>query len=276
MIQTSIPKTVIKAKHVSFSYEQDFQCVRDVSFALPGQSLTCILGPNGAGKSTLLRMLVGLLKPTTGSIELFARNLSTYSPTDRARQIAYLPQSPVAPDAITVEQLVRLGRHPHRQWGLFESVEDMQVVAESMHLADMSQFAHRRLATLSGGEAQRAHLAAALAQQTPILALDEPTANLDLFHQMRIFGLLRDLVAKRKMTVVAVTHDLNIARSFSDQILLLDRGRLEAVGSADEVLTVERLESVYHVGFSRAVTSDNTRSCLMAYETESTNAPELD
>ena len=258
--------TILVADNLRFAFDDGRWRVDGVSLKLSPGELICVVGPNGAGKSTLLRLIVGLLKPITGRIELNRRPLDEYSPIERAQLVAYLPQSPGAPAGLSVEDLVRLGRHPHRRFGLFESTDDMSVVASAISLTRMNEFAERALTTLSGGEAQRAHLSAALAQEPRLLVLDEPTANLDLLHQLRIFGLLRSLADNQQIAVIAVTHDLNTARSFADRVLLLDGGRPAAFGTPQQVLTTERLESVYQVQFETAVAAKSGRTCLIANE----------
>lgn len=263
---TAESQTILAALNLRFAFDDDRWRVDGVSLELSRGQLLCVVGPNGAGKSTLLRLIVGLLKPTHGHIELNGRSLDDYSAIERAQWVAYLPQSPASPDGLSVEDLVRLGRHPHRRFGLFESSDDMAVVASALDLTQMSDFADRLLTTLSGGEAQRAHLSAALAQQPRLLVLDEPTANLDLLHQLRIFGLLRSLTDQQRMAVIAVTHDLSTAQNYADRVLLLDQGRPAAFGTPDQVLTAERLESVYHVQFETAVAAQSGRTCLLANE----------
>jgi len=256
--------TTLFAKELRFAIDDERWRVDGVSLDLSAGEMLCVVGPNGAGKSTLLKLIVGLLKPLAGQIELAGRSLSDYSAIERARHIAYLPQSPGAPAGLSVADLVRLGRHPHRRFGLFESTADMNVVASALKLTQMNDFADRLLTTLSGGEAQRAHLSAALAQQPRLLVLDEPTANLDLLHQLRIFSLLRSLADGQEMAVIAVTHDLNTAHTYADRVLLLDQGRPAAFGTPDQVLTADRLESVYQVQFETAVAAASGRTCLLA------------
>jgi iron complex transport system ATP-binding protein len=176
---------------------------------------------------------------------------------ERARQIAYLPQHPIRPDDCTVEGLVRLGRFPHRDGALFESPEDRRVVQAAMERMNVACLAHRTVASLSGGESQRAHLAAALAQQTKLLALDEPSAGLDLYHQLAIFDLLRQQGRDHGLTVIAVIHDLNLANQYADQVILLDGGRCVAVGTAGDVLDPARLGAIYRVRFARVQAGDD-------------------
>jgi iron complex transport system ATP-binding protein len=205
-----------------------------------------IVGPNGAGKSTLLRLMAGLLRPKAGRIEWDGESLASLTSRDRARKIAFLPQR-VAIDAdFSVRDVVLMGRFPHRSMGLFDSVWDQRVAESAMAETETAHFADRPLATLSGGEAQRVHIAAALAQQPRVLLLDEPTASLDIQHQLAVFEILREQ-AGAGMAVVVVTHDVNLAGDFCTRVLLLDGGQAVACGPPAEVITPQILAGVYGV-----------------------------
>ena len=206
-----------------------------------------IVGPNGAGKSTLLRLMAGLCKPSAGQVALEGRSLSEFPARDRARKIAFVPQQPRGDLDFTVRDAVLLGRFPHRSLGLFESAEDYRITDEAMTVTRTLDYADRPLATLSGGEAHRVHVAAALAQQPRLLLLDEPTASLDLQHQLGIFEILRERASKDGLAVVVVTHDVNLAARFCSPVLLLDEGRVAAIGPPKDVLTPEILGPVYDV-----------------------------
>jgi len=206
-----------------------------------------IVGPNGAGKSTLLRLLAGLRQPASGRVELDGRPLSSMGGIQRARRIAFLPQQTPKDLPHTVSRIVLMGRFPHRRFGLFENAADVSIARRAMEATDTLPFELRPLASLSGGEAQRVHLAAAIAQQPTVLLLDEPTAALDLAHQLSIFDLLRRLGRQEGISIVVVTHDLNLASRFCGRVLLLDDGRPVALGAPEEVLSPQRLEPVYHV-----------------------------
>jgi len=215
-----------------------------------------ILGPNGAGKSTLLRVTAGLLPPSAGEVWLAGRPWRSTSARDRARWVAFLPQQPSAPAFATAGEVVLLGRHPHRRSVLFDSAEDLAAVQSAMQVTATASFVNRRMETLSGGEAQRVHVAAALAQQPRLLVLDEPTAALDLYHQFATFDLLRQQARDTGLGVVAATHDLNLAGRYCDRILLLDNGRTAACGPRDDVLRPPALEAVYHVRFATHADAD--------------------
>jgi iron complex transport system ATP-binding protein len=209
-----------------------------------------VVGRNGAGKSTLLRVVVGLLEPTAGTVRLMGRPLDRVSRRDRARKVAFLPQQPLSAPAATAGETVLMGRFPHRRYSLFETRQDLAAARAAMEATDTARFMDRSMATLSGGEAQRVHLAAALAQEPKLLVLDEPTAALDLYHQFGTFDLLRSRTDTTGMSVVLVTHDLNIAGRYCDRLLLLDEGKPAACGRREEVLRTDVLERVYRVRFA--------------------------
>jgi iron complex transport system ATP-binding protein len=209
----------------------------------PGQ-FTAVIGPNGCGKSTLLRALVRLLHPEQGSVRLDGTELRRMATKQVARQVGLLPQSPIAPDGIAVRDLVARGRFPHqgmlRRW----SAEDEQAVAEALTRTRTLDLAERPVDELSGGQRQRVWIAMVLAQQTPILLLDEPTTFLDPAHQVEVLDLLAELRAHGR-TIVTVLHDLNQAGRYADRIVAVRAGRLAAAGTPAEVLTAERLHAIF-------------------------------
>lgn len=251
----------MQVRGLQFGYTSGRPFLGPLDFEIHCGRMLAVVGPNGAGKSTLLRLLAGLAQPHAGEVLLENVPLQSISPRDRARRITFLPQKPSAPPTTTAAEIVALGRHPHRQFGLFESSADTRVVEAAMTQTKTTEFAPRRMDTLSGGEAQRVHLAAALAQQPELLILDEPTAELDLLHQIECFELLRQLTDNNKIATVVVTHDLNLAARYADDAMLLNTGQVSAHGSTDRVLVPDKLERVYSVSFS-AVKSNNHRWLL--------------
>lgn len=243
---TELDRTILSAESVCFGFERRPRFIQDVSLRVSPGQVWGILGPNGAGKSTLLRLLAGLASPVSGRVLLDGRPVFDWPPRRRAARIAFLPQSPPREIALTVRQIVLMGRYPHRQLGLFETVKDIQIAERAMVATQTLEFADRPLSTLSGGEAQRVHIAAALAQEPGILLLDEPTSALDLCHQLRICELATAL-ASVGMAIVLVTHDLNLAVRYCSRVLLLDNGCPIAAGAPREVITPEVLEPVYLV-----------------------------
>ena len=217
----------------------------ELNFAVPAQNFFIIIGPNGSGKTTLLRLLAGLLALKKGSIDLLGRPIEAYTPRKLARRVAYVPQQAPVTFSFTVTQVVLMGRAPHLGWLGFESREDLDLARRAMQITRVDHLARRRLDQLSGGERQRVFIARAICQQPEIILLDEPTAALDLAHQVRVMDMLEQLKGADKVTVVMVSHDLNLAAMFADQVLLLDQGRLARCGPPQEVLDYAMLEKVY-------------------------------
>jgi iron complex transport system ATP-binding protein len=219
------------------------RAVDDVSLAIECGQMTAVLGPNGAGKSTLLQLLLGTLTPSAGQVAFRERPVALWPRATLARAIGVVPQGEAEP-MFTVRDVVAMGRYPRLGPWQRERAEDADAIARAMDRCDVARFADRWLSTLSGGERQRVRLARALAQDAPVLVLDEPTAFLDIRHEMTTFELLRDL-RDEGTTVVVATHNLNLAARYADALLLLDRGRLSAIGAPGAVLTAERVERVY-------------------------------
>ncbi|MEV1289907.1 ABC transporter ATP-binding protein [Micromonospora sp. NPDC049679] len=248
---------VLRADDLTLGYDRAV-VVDALRLALPPGRLTAIVGPNGCGKSTLLAGLSRLHRPSGGAVLLDGRALARMSAREAARSIGLLPQTAQAPDGLTVADLVRFGRLPHqgllRQW----SPQDQNAVDRALAAADVTALADRPLETLSGGQRQRAWIAMAVAQDTPVLLLDEPTAALDLGHQLEVFELLRELAAAGR-TVVVVVHDLTAACRYADHLVALHTGRVVAEGSPQEVVTPELVRRLY--GVESVVVRDPAAGC---------------
>ena len=238
-------RPVLRGRGLAFAHPRaEEPAVRDVSLsANPGQ-LLAVVGPNGAGKTTLLRLLAGSLTPQHGQVRLDDRPLDELDDRERARALAVVPQSESSPFPVTVREMVAMGRYAHLGPWERAGVRDRAVVERALTRCAVAELANRQLGELSGGERQRARIARALAQEAPILLLDEPTAGLDLRYRMELFHLLRELLAEG-LAVLVITHDLNLAARFADRLLLLDRGHATARGAPAEVLSREALETVY-------------------------------
>lgn len=209
--------------------------------------LTALLGPNGCGKSTLLRTMARLAAPMDGAVLLNGKDIHRQPTREVARKLGLLPQSPLAPESLTVRELVTQGRYPHqsllRQW----SAEDEQAVAAALRITGIEAFAERSLGTLSGGQRQRCWIAMTLAQETPLILLDEPTTFLDLRHQLEVLELMVQLTHHHGRSVVAVLHDLNQAAAHADHLVLLCEGRIYAEGAPEAVFTADNIEAVFGV-----------------------------
>jgi len=221
--------------------------VQGLDLTLPGGSVTAIVGPNACGKSTLLRGLVRLLGPAAGTVTLDGSDIHRMSARALAKRMGLLPQQPVTPEAITVESLVRLGRYPHQRMLSPWSAADQAAVEDALARTGTAELRDQPVDRLSGGQRQRAWIALALAQDTELLLLDEPTTFLDLRHQLDVLDLVSELHAGAGRTVVMVLHDLGQAARYADHLVVLDGGRLAAAGPPAEVLTAELVETVFQV-----------------------------
>ncbi len=222
------------------------EVLRDVSLSFFAGEVVALVGPNGAGKTSLLKLLAGLLPPTAGTVSIDARPLPTFTPNEIARRVAYLPQARAIHWPMTVRAIVALGRLPHHASGTASPARDAEIVTAAMAEMDITSFADRSVLALSGGEQARVLMARALAQQPRLLIADEPTAGLDLAHQLALMQTLRARAASGVTSIVAI-HDLGLAARFAHRIVLLADGQIVAAGSAEEVLTPARITAVYGV-----------------------------
>lgn len=219
--------------------------VEDLDLDIPTGVITTIIGPNGCGKSTLLRALGRLLKPKNGSVVLDGKSISSMKTKDVARVLGMLPQTPVAPEGLTVADLVSRGRHPHQSWIRQWSADDEGEVAQALELTGVSDLADRPVDQLSGGQRQRAWISMALAQGTDILLLDEPTTYLDLAHSMEVLDLVDQLHEEMGRTVVMILHDLNLAVRYSDHLIVMRDGAVVASGEPRDIISAELLLDVF-------------------------------
>ncbi|VUZ86076.1 iron-dicitrate transporter subunit ATP-binding component of ABC superfamily; KpLE2 phage-like element [Candidatus Methylomirabilis lanthanidiphila] len=236
----------IRLDSVRFTYSNGFGLSGIDLRVEPGERMA-ILGPNGSGKSTLLKLMLGLLHPQEGKVSFEGHDLSTMSRAELARAMAMVPQELLLPYALTVRDVVLLGRTPylHRYRG--PARKDLEAAREAMTAADLVSSADRPYNDLSGGERQRVILAMALAQQPRLLLLDEPTRSLDLNHQVGILSLIRDLTATHGLTVIASMHDLNLASLYFNRLILLSSGRIVADGPPEQVIRPDMIREVFGV-----------------------------
>ena len=207
--------------------------------------LVGVVGPNGSGKTTLLRLISGVLSPSGGRIHIGDHDIGGLSASHRARLVSIVPQNPQLPLSFRVVDLVLMGRNPHLKLLQWEGRRDMEIARHAMELTETYHLADRRLGTLSGGERQRAVIAMTLAQEAPVMLLDEPTSNLDLAHQTRVMDLIRDLQERRRGAVLVAMHDLTLAAQYCTQVIMLAGGRAYASGRPESVLTAENISKVY-------------------------------
>ncbi|MGX8907724.1 ABC transporter ATP-binding protein [Streptomyces netropsis] len=240
----SVPGSRLTARALTLAYE-DRTVVEALDLDVPDGEVTVVVGPNACGKSTLLRALGRLLKPKGGAVLLDGEELARIPTRRIAQSLGLLPQTPVAPEAITVADLVARGRQPHQRWWQQWSETDERAVTDAMARTDVSALAERSVDELSGGQRQRVWIAMALAQETDLLLLDEPTTYLDIAHQVEVLDLVRQLNHERGRTVVAVLHDLNQAARYADHLVAMKAGRVIARGRPSEIVTAELVREVF-------------------------------
>lgn len=235
---------MLAGRELAFAYDGGPDVVRGVNLSVAAGEVMCILGPNGAGKSTLLRLLAGLVAPGTGTVSLMGSDIRVIRPRDRARQIALVPQSLFALPSLTVGEFVGQGRYAYARLFRGPSSEDRVAVQRALREADLEDLEARPLDALSGGQRQRALVARAMAQESGVVLVDEPTNSLDPRHQIQVFQVIAGLGCVGRAAVV-VTHDLNLASQFATRLVLMDAGQIVADGSVHEVLRPEVLGPVY-------------------------------
>ncbi|NEC01848.1 ABC transporter ATP-binding protein [Streptomyces anulatus] len=243
----------LRAEGLHLGYD-DRAVVSGLDLAVPPGRITAIVGANACGKSTLLRALARLLAPREGAVSLDGRALHTIPTRELAQQLGILPQSPVAPEGLTVIDLVNRGRSPHQTWWRQWTKADEQAVHDALAATGTTDLADRAVDELSGGQRQRAWIAMAVAQGTPVLLLDEPTTYLDLAHQIDVLDLVVDLNWREGRTIVMVLHDLNQACRYADHVIAMKKGAIVAEGAPADVITAETVEDVF--GLRCQVTTD--------------------
>lgn len=236
----------LNAHNLTLAY--DNACIiQDMNLTIPDGQITVLVGPNGCGKSTLLRGISRLLKPRPGRVVLDGQDIWTLPTKELAKRLGILPQGPVAPEGLTVHELVAQGRYPHQSWLQQWSAEDEHITIEALEITGITAFADRPVDTLSGGQRQRAWIAMTLAQDSDLILLDEPTTFLDLAYQIDVLDLLHDLNLERGKTIVMVLHDLNHACRYADYLIAVREGQITAEGIPDEVVTEDMVREVFGV-----------------------------
>lgn len=237
----------LRTEKITLAYDDEGAVVRDLTIEVPEGMVTSVVGPNGCGKSTLLRSLARLMKPRGGAVYLDGDAISKLPTREVAKRLGILPQSPAAPEGLTVRELAAQGRYPHQSWLRHWSKADQRAVEKALWTTGVTELADRPLDTLSGGQRQRAWISMALAQETETLLLDEPTTFLDMAHQLEVLQLLDRLNREEGRTILMVLHDLNNAARYSHQVIALSRGRVYDAGPPDEVVTPDLLREVFGV-----------------------------
>ncbi|MBW1743826.1 MAG: ABC transporter ATP-binding protein [Deltaproteobacteria bacterium] len=235
---------IIKVEGLSFAYT-DEMVLQDISFDVLSGEFLSVIGPNGSGKTTLLKLLYRHLSPLSGAIYLNNESIANTPRRNLSQKIAVVSQVPQFHFSLTAVELVLMGRSPHMSLLAFEGREDFEIAREAMALTDVSDFKDRSIFSLSGGELQRVVIARALTQEPQAMLLDEPTSYLDIKHQIGICQLLKTMNKDKGITIIAVFHDINLASCFSDRVMIMKDGNIHGVGSPEDMITKETLESVY-------------------------------
>ncbi|WP_018754375.1 ABC transporter ATP-binding protein [Paenibacillus terrigena] len=234
----------METKDLSLAYG-DALIFNKLNFAIPKGEITVFVGSNGCGKSTLLRSLARLIKPKDGTVLLDGSEIAKLSTKEVARRLAILPQGPIAPEGLTVLQLIKQGRYPYQSWLRQWSQEDEDMVKQALEATGMTPFAERTVDSLSGGQRQRAWIALTLAQGTDTILLDEPTTYLDLTHQIDVLDLLYELNERENRTIIMVLHDINLACRYAHHMVAIKDNRIWAAGKPEEIVNAELMSSVF-------------------------------
>ena len=238
------PTHIFQTEQVTSGYDNK-TILHDISVTIPSNQISIIIGANGCGKSTLLKTMARLIKPTSGQVTLDGKSIHKIQPKQLAKVLGLLPQSPIVPEGITVADLVGRGRFPHHTFLKGWTKKDYEAVAEAMEIMNITEFADCHIDELSGGQRQRVWIAMALAQQTDILFLDEPTTYLDITYQIEILDMLTDLNKKYGTTIVMVLHDINLSARYADHVFALHKGKLVADGKPEEVITSSLIKEIF-------------------------------
>jgi len=236
----------IETKNINISYG-NVDIVENLNLEIPKGKITTIIGANGCGKSTILKTIARILTAKSGEIYINSKNIKKQSSTEIAKNMAVLPQSPQAPNGLTVEELIAYGRFPHKSGFRSDKKEDKEIVDWALKATGIYEFKNRKIEDLSGGQRQRAWIAMALAQKTDILLLDEPTTYLDLAHQLEVLEVLDELNKKYNTTIVMVIHELNNAARFAHHMIGIKKGKICCEGTPEEVMTKENLRELFNI-----------------------------
>ena len=238
---------MLRGENISFSYVRDKAFIENLNINIPKGKITTILGPNGSGKSTLLSILSTYNKPSKGDVFIGDKNLKTLKTKEIAKLIATVHQHNESPEDLDVKTLISYGRVPHHKHGSNKKDEDEKIINWAISSTNLDDIKDKKVMSLSGGQRQRAFIAMALAQETDILLLDEPTTYLDIFHQIEVLDLVKKLNEEYKMTIVMVLHDINQAIKYSDNIVIMKNGKIIEEGTPKSVINEKSIKTVYNV-----------------------------
>jgi iron complex transport system ATP-binding protein len=263
----------LETRDLDLAYDQQL-IVSQLSLEIPQGKISSLVGANGSGKSTVLKALARVMKPRGGAAYLDGKAIHTQPTKQVARQLAILPQAPMAPDGLTVQELVSYGRYPYQSGFGTMNETDARIIDWALSATRMKDFRERPVGELSGGQRQRAWIAMALAQSTPVLLLDEPTTYLDIGYQLEVMELIERLNRQRSMTILLVLHDLNQAARYSDRMIVLKDGAIVADGAPSDVLTPWLLEEVFHVHANIVTDPGSESPVCLPYRTAGPREPD--
>lgn len=236
----------LSVENLKFGYKKEL-VLKDISFKIKKGEFVSIIGPNGSGKSTILKLLNHLYSPKIGEILIEGKNINSFRRKDLARKMALVPQDTFLDYEFTVEDVVLMGRHPHKKRFHKDNEDDLRIVEEALELTNTTDLRDKLINEISGGERQRVIIARALAQNPSIILLDEPTSHLDINHQIEILNLLKKLNEEKDTTIIVVIHDINLASRYSDNLILVHEGEIMDIGSPEKVITEKNIKEIYNL-----------------------------
>ncbi|MEW8955924.1 ABC transporter ATP-binding protein [Clostridium sp.] len=257
--------SILEVSKLETCYES-FVVFKDIDLKVEEGKITTIIGPNGCGKSTLLKTMGRIIKPSNGEVYLKGENITKIQTKQIAKSLALLPQNPVAPPELKVEELVSYGRFPHCKKINKLTSKDKEIIEWAINVTKVTDFKEREIGCLSGGQRQKVWLAMALAQETDILLLDEPTTYLDMSHQLEVLKIVEELNKERKCTVVMVLHDINQAARFSHNIVAMRSGKIVATGKPEDVITKPVLKEVFNIEARIIIDETNGAPVCFGYD----------
>lgn len=252
------------AKNLEVAYGEQV-ILNDLNLHIPVGKITTIIGPNGCGKSTLLKTIGRIMKAKNGAVYLDGKDIYDLSSKEFAKKLAILPQSPIAPEGLTAEELVSYGRYAHQKGFGKQSTQDKKMVEWALEVTNLSELSNRSVDNMSGGQRQRVWIAMALAQETDMILLDEPTTYLDVAYQLEVLELLEDLNKVYGCTIVMVLHDINLASRYADYLITMKKGTIMQEGTPSQVVTKEMLREVYEIDSDIVIDKESKKPICVSY-----------